>query len=337
MSLDVQTLTVTEDDGEARLDRFVRRRFPHVTQGQIEKLLRTGQIRVDGARARSHDRVVPGQTVRLPPLPNVERPAPTGAGRISPRDRDFIRSLVIHEDDEVIALNKPSGLAVQGGTGTVRHVDGLLDALQTGEHRPRLVHRLDRDTSGVLVLARTPAAAAALGALFRSRELEKIYWAVVLGVPHPLDGQIRGWMIKDDGTEGDREKMRAALQKERGSVFAVTDYVVLDRCSDKAAWVSLKPQTGRTHQLRFHMAQIGTSIVGDRKYTCDREPLGGIEPRLHLHARALRLPRRNKPPLVLQAPPPEHFRESFTALGLDVRGHKDSFAPFSQPSKWRKE
>jgi 23S rRNA pseudouridine955/2504/2580 synthase len=332
----ILTLTVTEEDGEARLDRFLRRRFPHLTQGQLERLLRTGQIRLDGARARAADRVVPGQVLRVPPLPKADRPAPTGSSNVSARDRELIRSMVLYEDDHVIALNKPAGLAVQGGTGTLRHIDGMLDALQEGEHRPRLVHRLDRDTSGVLVLARTPAAAAQLGALFRGRELEKIYWAVVLGVPHPMDGQIRGWMIKDEGPGGDREKMRSGLQKEPGSVFAVTDYVVLDHASDKAAWVALKPHTGRTHQLRFHMSLIGTAIVGDRKYTCNREPLGGIERALHLHARALRLPRVGKPPLTIEAPPPVHFKETFSQLGLELRGQKDSFKPFSQPSRWKK-
>ena len=194
MSGDVQNIEVTYEESGARLDRWFKRRFEGVTQGQVEKFLRTGQIRVDGARAKSSTRLEEGQMVRVPPLPSkadIEKVKKERARKVSAKDQSFVRDMVIYEDNDIIALNKPHGLAVQGGTNTNRHVDGMLDALGDGEHRPRLVHRLDRDTSGILLIAKHPRAAAELGDMFRDRSLKKVYWAVVAGVPHPIRGQIR--------------------------------------------------------------------------------------------------------------------------------------------------
>src|SRR5262245_32782530 len=191
----VYSLPVTREDGEVRLDRWLRRRFPHLGQGRVEKLIRTGQVRVDGARAKASDRVTEGQMIRIPPFPTAEKREE--GSTLSPKDEEFVRALVIHRDDDVIAINKPHGFAVQGGTKTTRHLDGLLEGLRfDAEDKPKLVHRLDRDTSGVMVVARHPAAAAALSAAFKSRDTEKIYWAVVLGAPNPPLGEIRGWMKK---------------------------------------------------------------------------------------------------------------------------------------------
>ncbi len=297
----VVNLSVDADEDDTRLDRWLKRKFHGLTQGQIEKACRTGEIRVDGARAKANTRVKAGQTVRIPPLT-----APKGReadeedekprARVKSSDADMMRSLVIYEDDSIIALNKPAGLAVQGGTGTTRHIDALSRALvaDTAE-KPRLVHRLDRDTTGVLVLAKTVGTANFLGKLFRSRDLDKIYWAVTLGVPHPTSGDIRGWMIKSAGPGGDKEKMRSAEQNEKGAVHAVTLYSVVQNAARMAAWVALKPETGRTHQLRFHMAEIGTAILGDHKYTCDREVPAGSPAACTCTLRALRLlqPRRS--------------------------------------------
>ncbi len=326
--------TVTDAEAGARLDRWIKRRA-QVTQGEIEKLLRTGQIRVDGGRAKASDRLETGQSVRLPPaLARAEAPQPSAkAAGISQRDAEFIRGLVIHEDSEMIALNKPAGLAVQGGTRQGRHVDGLLDALASGGHRPRLVHRLDKDTSGVLVLARTPAAAARLGNLFRGRELQKVYWAVTICVPNPRAGQLRSWMVKGEGPGESREKMRPARQGEAGARHAITDYAVISQAAQRAAWVALKPETGRTHQLRFHMAELGTAILGDRKYTTAREVPSGCAPGLHLHARALILPAGaatgRRRPLTLTAPLPPHMRETFDTLGfLESEAGSDPLALF---------
>src|SRR5690606_18720628 len=219
---------------------------------------------------KASDRIVPGQRVRVPPLPDATpRPAP---GTLSQKDEEFIRSLVIHRDDDVIVLNKPHGLAVQGGAKTTRHIDGLLDGLKfDSDKRPKLVHRLDRDTSGCLVLARHPRAAAFLGEAFRDRDTDKIYWAIVAGAPRPKVGELRSWIRKAPGArDADREMMVRAVQTDEGAVHAVTQYVVLSEAAQRAAWVALRPVTGRTHQLRFHMAEMGHAIAGDPKYKCDR-------------------------------------------------------------------
>ncbi len=323
----VETIAVTKDDGETRIDRWFRRRYPQLTQGQIEKLIRTGQVRVDGARVKASDRVSPGQSVRVPPLPDVKPRPPPG---MSGKDMDFVRSLVIHKDADLIVLNKPFGLAVQGGTKTSHHLDGLLDGLTfDAEKRPKLVHRLDRDTTGCLVLARHPRAAAFLGEAFRDRDSDKIYWAVVLGSPRPKVGEIRGWMRKAPGAhDSDREMMRQCLQTDEGAAHAITQYSVVSEAAGRAAWVALRPVTGRTHQLRFHMAGIGHAIAGDPKYKGDRETPGGLEPKLMLHARALRLPHPSGGELNVSAPLPPHLKAAFDALGFDERDARDPFAPF---------
>lgn len=324
----VETIEVAEDDGVARIDRWLRRRYPHLSQGQVEKLLRTGQVRVDGARVKASDRVAPGQKVRVPPLPDAA--AKRDPGAISAKDEAFVRSLVIHRDADVIVLNKPCGLAVQGGPKTAHHLDGLLEGLKyDAEQKPKLVHRLDRDTSGCLALARHPRAAAALGAAFRDRDTDKIYWAVVLGSPRPVVGEIRGWMRKAPGAhDADREMMQRCVQADEGAVHAITQYAVLSEAADRAAWMALRPVTGRTHQLRFHMAEIGHAIIGDAKYKCDRPAINGVASAMLLHARALRLPHPSGGELKVLAPIPSHMKAAFDALGFDEREARDPFEPF---------
>ncbi|MBI4182540.1 MAG: RluA family pseudouridine synthase [Proteobacteria bacterium] len=310
--------------GEAglRLDRWLRRRFPGLTQGRIEKLLRTGQIRLEGGRARAGARLEAGQSVRLPPrLPEEEgaRPPPAPAAKPASRaEAEALRRLVLYRDDDLIAIDKPAGLAVQGGPRTGRHLDAMLDALRFGSaERPRLVHRLDRDTSGVLVLARSGAAAARLAALFRRRETVKTYLAVVVGVPRPRQGRIEIPLAKAAAPGGTRETVRAADGEEgEEGRRAVTLYRVLDAAGRRAALVELKPLTGRTHQLRAHMAAIGTPILGDGKYGGRGAFLPGLAGRLHLHALAIELPRQGGRPLRLEAPVPRHLRESRRFLGL---------------------
>ncbi len=324
----VATFAVAEDDGIARIDRWLRRRYPHLTQGQVEKLIRTGQVRVDGARVKASDRVSPGQMVRVPPLPDAAPRPPEG---MSGKDVDFIRSLVIHKDDDVIVLNKPSGIAVQGGPKTPRHIDGLLAGLKfEAEKKPKLVHRLDRDTSGCLVLARHPRAAAWFGDAFRDRDTDKIYWAIVAGSPRPKLGELRSWIRKAPGVhDADREMMQNCVQSDEGAVHAITQYVVLSAAADSAAWVGLRPVTGRTHQLRFHMAELGYAIAGDRKYRSDRAAPNGLEDQLQLHARALRLPHPSGGILSVVAPLPPHMAAAFEMLGFDERDARDPFAAFA--------
>jgi 23S rRNA pseudouridine955/2504/2580 synthase len=324
----VETVEVSTDDGEARIDRWLRRRYPHLTQGQVEKLLRTGQVRVDGARVKASDRVSPGQSVRIPPLPDAApRAAPSGLSR---KDEDFIRSLVIHRDDDVIVLNKPHGLTVQGGAKTTRHIDGMLDGLKfDAEKRPKLVHRLDRDTTGCLVLARHPRAAAFLADAFRDRATDKIYWAIVVGSPRPKVGELRSWIRKAPGQrDADREMMVRAVQTDEGAVHAVTQYAVVSEAAQRAAWVALRPVTGRTHQLRFHMAEMGHAIAGDPKYKCDRPTPNDLNHALMLHARAIRLPHPSGGELKVIAKLGSHMRAAFNAMGFDEIEARNPFEPF---------
>jgi 23S rRNA pseudouridine955/2504/2580 synthase len=321
----VQMRAVSGDEAGLRLDRWFQRHYPELSHGALQKLLRTGQVRLDGKRVEGKDRVEPGQTVRLPPGVTAT-PAPSSkttakaAPKLSARDSEEIQSLVIHRDDWVIALNKPSGLAVQGGSGTERHVDGLLDGLRFGfEERPRLVHRLDKDTSGLLLVARTGQAAKRLSESFRDRETEKLYWAVVVGVPPRAEGMIDLPLAKRPGAR-DRETMQ--VDHEEGQK-ALTRFEVLDRAANRAALLALWPRTGRTHQLRVHCAEIGCPILGDRKYGGEEALLSTIADsrRLHLHARRLVLPHPSgKGTLRVQAEPPAHFKRTLDAFGFSTSG-----------------
>jgi 23S rRNA pseudouridine955/2504/2580 synthase len=311
-----ETVTVTDQDGESRLDRWFRRHYPGLGHGNLEKLLRTGQVRVDGRRARSGDRVSPGMAIRVPPLgtPSAEASAATLPPRARPQDEALLRDLVIHRDEHAIVLNKPAGLAVQGGSNTTRHVDGMLDGLCfDGTERPRLVHRLDKDTSGVLLIARTAAAAAFFTRAFRDKTTRKTYWAIVAGLPKLRQGRIDLSLVKG-GTKG-RERVHA----DEDGKDAVTYYTVIDNAGDRASWLALLPLTGRTHQLRAHCAAIGTPILGDGKYGgASAHALGGgvAAHRLHLHARSLEIPHPAGFTLKVTAPLPPHMKRMWEFLGF---------------------
>ena len=308
------TVTVAGEDGSLRLDRWFKRHYPALGHGRLEKLLRTGRIRVDGKRARAGDRVAPGQAILMPALDEMAAPAPRAPRHALPGDEAMLQGAVLHRDDAVIVLNKPPGLAVQGGSGTERHLDGLLDALRFGSDvRPRLVHRLDKETSGVLVIARTAAAAAFFTRAFREKTTRKIYWAIVVGLPKPLQGRIDLALAKLPGREGERVRADAD-----GGKHAVTYYRVVDSAGDKASWLALLPVTGRTHQLRAHCAAIGTPILGDGKYGSTAEDLAGVpgSRQLHLHARALAIPHPQGGVLRVIAPLPAHMRRTWEFFGF---------------------
>jgi 23S rRNA pseudouridine955/2504/2580 synthase len=317
----VQTRAVSGDEAGLRLDRWFQRHFPELSHGALQKLLRTGQVRLDGKRAEGRDRIEAGQSIRLPPGVTATPPEkPKQRPEISDRDAAEIQKLVVHRDDWVIALNKPPGLAVQGGSGTERHIDGMLDALRFGfEDRPRLVHRLDKDTSGLLLIARTGQAARRLSESFRDRETEKLYWAVVVGVPPKVEGAINLPLAKRPGAR-DRETMQ--VDHDNGQK-ALTHFRVLDRAGNRAAFVALWPRTGRTHQLRVHCAEIGCPILGDRKYGGEEALLSTIADarRLHLHARRLVLPHPSgEGELKVEAKLPPHFRRTVEAFGFSTVG-----------------
>lgn len=305
------------EDAGARLDKWFLARFPRLTFGKLAKLMRTGQVRLNGSRVKGKERLEPGDEVRIPPFLASLPEKPKREPAFSPGDEKLIKSLVIHTDDNLIALNKPPGLAVQGGKGVTRSVDRMLPLLmKKGEREaPRLVHRLDKDTSGVLVAARTRKAAQALTRAFRDRATVKIYWAVVKGVPGMKSGRIDAPLHKSPA--GRREK----AQVDAGGKTAVTFYRVLEHAGNEAAWVALRPVTGRTHQLRAHMAHIGHPILGDGKYGGRDAFIGGLSEKVHLHAAAIRLPRPGGGTIALKAPLPRHLRETFERLGFAPSQH----------------
>jgi 23S rRNA pseudouridine955/2504/2580 synthase len=317
---EIKRHTVTADEDGMRLDRWFKVHFPQVTFAYLNKLTRTGQVRIGTGRVKTNTRLAKGQEIRVPPLAFDKRAADTPKGDVpplTPEERRLFDSLILHEDGDLYVLNKPSGFAVQGGTKTHRHLDGLLMGLanEKGE-RPLLVHRLDRDTSGVIVVAKRRAVAAALGRLFATRAVKKTYWALVKGLPVPQQGRIDVALIKAKGPEGDR--MRASEEgEEEDEQRAVTDYAVIDKASKVAAWVSLRPMTGRQHQLRAHMAHIGTPIIGDPKYAGDGELPDCIPDRLHLHARRIVFPHPRGGTVDVSAPLPDHMRQSFELFGFD--------------------
>jgi 23S rRNA pseudouridine955/2504/2580 synthase len=313
----VEQKRVAAGEDGMRLDRWFKTHYAGLPHSRLEKLLRTGQVRVDGGRAKSSTRLAEGQTIRVPPLPDVVLAA-APRQRLSKADRDFLASITLYEDDDLLILNKPSGIAVQGGTKTPHHIDRLLEGMGDGpETRPRLVHRLDRDTSGVLVIAKRRAVAAKLGKAFQTRSVRKIYWALTHGVPKPPQGKIEAALVKASGPEGDRVRKARPGEQDRAQ-SAVTHYAVVDRAGQGIAFVSLKPVTGRQHQLRAHMAIIGHPILGDEKYPSGAELPEGVTNRLHLHARRISFPHPSGEGVVdVTAPLPGHMQQSFTLFGFD--------------------
>lgn len=322
----VENITVGEDEAAMRLDRWFKVHYPGLAFGALQKLVRTGQVRVDGKRCETSTRVEPGNVVRVPPLPTDAKheraPQPVQEKPLE-GDAAFLKSIVLYEDDDVMVLNKPAGLSVQGGSGVHRHVDAMLQSLIDKRGQvPRLVHRLDKDTAGCLVIAKRRMIAAGLAASFRSRHAKKTYWALVAGVPHPKQGKISTWLAKDE--EKDGEKMRVARHGEDGASHALTHYSVVDNAGQTLSWLSLKPVTGRTHQLRAHTAHIGHPIVGDPKYFDKRdwELPGGMQNKLHLLARRITLPHPSgRGTIDVTAPLPGHMKQSWNLLGFDASSY----------------
>ncbi len=320
MPASVQNVAVTADESGMRVDRFFESRFPGLSFSHIQRVIRKGEVRVNGKRTQPKNRLEAGQTIRIPPL-RLDQPKPRVPGDAADdKTREFIRSITLYEDADVLVLNKPMGLAVQGGSGTTRHVDGLLEVMRDAQgQRPRLVHRLDKDTAGCLLVAKTRFAAAALAKTFRSRSARKVYWALVAGVPKVQQGRVSTFLAKQE--HEDESFMRIAQHGEKGAMHAVTYYAVVDTSGPLLAWISLKPVTGRTHQLRAHMAHIGHPIVGDPKYfSLENWQLpGGMQNKLHLLARRIAVPHPRGGVIDVTAPLPPHMEQSWNLLGLDAK------------------
>ncbi|MCA6109529.1 RluA family pseudouridine synthase [Bradyrhizobium cenepequi] len=315
----VQTVTVTADEDNMRVDRFLEARFPGLSFSHIQRIVRKGELRVNGKRADSKDRLQEGQSVRIPPLRLDTPKAPGALSEAQSNTLAALKEMTLFEDADVLVLNKPAGLAVQGGSGTTRHIDQMLEVMRDAKgQKPRLVHRIDKETSGCLLVAKTRFAATHLTGAFRSRSARKIYWALVAGVPKPKQGRISTYLAKEEGE--DDTIMRIAAHGDEGASHAVTYYAVVETAAQKLAWVSLKPVTGRTHQLRAHMAHIGHAIVGDPKYF-NRENWelpGGLQNRLHLLARRIVIPHPRGGVIDVSAPLPPHMQQSWNLLGLDT-------------------
>jgi len=315
---DARTFTVTDDDDGIRLDRWFKRNQPDISFNMVSRWARTGQLRLDGKRVAPGERILAGQEIRMPPAeaaPKPSRPQRPRRERLTPEEIELVRSFVIYEDEHAFVLNKPPGLATQGGTKTSNHLDRLLDGLADESGiRPKLVHRLDKDTSGVLLVARTARAAAFFSKSFSGRTARKIYWALVVGVPSGDEGMIDAPLAKQPGTGG--EKMH--IDEEHGQA-AKTRWRTVDRAGNRAAWMELQPLTGRTHQLRAHMVAIGHPIVGDGKYGGQESFLtGGISRKLHLHARRLKIDKPGGGSIDVTAELPEHFAQSMDTIGFEI-------------------
>jgi 23S rRNA pseudouridine955/2504/2580 synthase len=316
----VQNATVTADESGMRVDRFFEARFPGLSFSHIQRVIRKGEVRVNGKRTEPKNRLEAGQTVRIPPL-RIDAPKPRTPGdEADEKTRDFLKSITLYEDDDVLVFNKPMGLAVQGGSGTTRHLDGMLEVLRDRQgQKPRLVHRLDKDTAGCLLVAKTRFAASALAKTFRSRSARKIYWALVAGVPKPQQGRISTFLAKEEWE--DESFMRIAEHGDEGASHAVTYYAVVETAGPILSWISLKPVTGRTHQLRAHMNHIDHPIVGDPKYFAREnwELPGGMQNKLHLLARRIAVPHPRGGKIDVTAPLPPHMQQSWNLLGLDAK------------------
>ena len=315
---------VDNDEAGMRLDRWFKVHYPGLGFGPLQKLLRSGQVRVDGGRAKSDTRIQPGQMIRIPPMEVDAKAAKAGpiAGRDLKHssDHELLSRMLLHEDDKVIVLNKPPGIAVQGGSGINRHIDQMLEAWTSPKgEKPRLVHRLDRDTSGVLVIARTRGAAQKLTAAFRERDTKKTYWSLVMGVPKKREDKISTWLVKEQTPDGDR--MRIAKHGEDGADHAVSFYRIIEQAAQNFSWLEMEPYTGRTHQLRVHAAHIGHPIIGDPKYfeaEFNWAFPGGVQNKLHLHARRIDIPHPSGGRLRVTAPMPAHMVQTWNLFGFDM-------------------
>lgn len=324
----VETRRVAGEEDGMRLDRWFKEHYPGLAFGALNRLLRKGSIRIDGGRAKSNARLEAGQTIRVPPMDEDVQEERVAAGSGDPETVRALKDMMLFEDDMVLVLNKPYGLAVQGGPGLSKHVDGMLEALRDRQGRkPRLVHRLDKDTSGVLIVAKTKGAASSMAASFRARTTKKVYWALVRGVPRPKQGRISSYLAKGDENAGPdlKERMRVAVHGERGADHALTLYNVMETAGRGLTWLTMRPVTGRTHQLRAHANHMGHPIIGDPKYfdVENWELPGGIQNRLHLHARRLQIPHPRGGMIDVTAPLPAHMQQSWNLLGFSTKGMGD--------------
>ena len=312
---EVKIITVEEKDSDSRLDRWFHRYYPQLSHGTLEKMLRGKNIKVNNAKAKADLRLKAGDLIRVPPMPTQEEKKEHS---LSQKDIDFIKSLVLYQDKDMIALNKPAGLAVQGGSKTTRHIDGMLAAFETNKERPRLVHRLDKETAGVLIIARTVKSAAYLTKTFADKQTHKIYWALVHNCPEKMQGIIEKPLLKKANPNANEQ----VVVDEQNGQYAKTVYEVVDTTGN-FSWIRLMPLTGRTHQLRVHLASIGCPIIGDEKYKGNY--VDGLEKKMYLLAKAIRIPLPNGKFLKIDAPTPDYMKKSFAFFKFNDKKEQEEF------------
>ncbi len=326
---------VSFEDQDQRLDRWLKRQFPTINQIKIEKWCRKGEIRINSGRVKPSKRLVLGEVVRVPPIENVERSVKHRVKVFSESDVDMIKQTVIYEDCHLLVLNKPAGLAVQGGSGQKdRHVDALSEVFRHDSvEKPKLVHRLDKHTSGILLLAKDRKTAEIMTKSFRSKRVRKIYWALVAGIPKTDVGTVRLSLNKTKLASGLEKMVSISATEEMNfpnSKRSITDYVVIEKVSQRATWLGLSPITGRTHQLRSHMAAIGCPIIGDTKYGTKEQAnsgegwgaqIGGmISRKLHLHARSITFEHPiTKQEVFFEADLPTHMAKAWNIFNWNLK------------------
>lgn len=298
-----EIIKIQPEDSGQRLDRWLKRHFKgSIPYTLLQKLIRTGQIRLNGKRIKTDTILEEGQELRLPPLAPSEKPIKTPP-KIRASDLEAFQESILYEDNDVLVLNKPIGWAVQGGTNLKFHLDQILQNHPT-YGRLFLTHRLDRETSGVLILAKSREAAAFITQAFKEKIIEKTYWALIVGEP-PLDeGEIH-------------EPLEKKTPRGTMTVDAETHYRVLG-AKRGITWVELMPLTGRTHQLRQHMAMIGCPILGDGLYGGREAHPFGKRSAFHLHARQISFTGPTAKQIQVQAPLPEELLKTFRELGLKI-------------------
>ncbi|MBT4879987.1 MAG: RluA family pseudouridine synthase [Alphaproteobacteria bacterium] len=315
-------IDITEELEGGRLDRLLKKQFPQLSHGAIQKMLRTGQIRINGKRIKGSIRLEKGQSLRIPPRTSEEEVPKKKAIYLTQKEKQLLKDLMLYEDKDMIVLDKPSGLATQGGSKTLQHVDRLMEGMiDENGIKPKLVHRLDKNTSGLLLLAKTDKMATYLARAFQEKKIEKTYWAITIGVPKPLEGEIDLPLLKKRGDIGEQ-----MVVDHKDGKKAITRYRVIDHAHKKAAWLEMVPLTGRTHQLRAHCQAMGTPVQGDRKYGRRKDFLKGddISELMHLHARTLKVPMPSGKIMSFQSPLPDHMKQTFKALGFKETDAKET-------------
>lgn len=304
-----EIVKITADNDGLRLDRWFKKHYPAIPNSLLRKLLRKGAIRISGKRAKPDQKLIAGQEIKIPDIDTSTIQKPKKGTEFTREDAEkHLLENIIYKDRNIIAINKPYGLPVQDGSKVKLSIDAMLDYLKfDSDERPKLVHRIDKDTSGALLIARNSETAKELTTAFKARIIEKKYWAIVVGSPLQKSGEITLALLEKSET-GRSEK---TFVDEKNGRKAITFYKVVAKAGNRASLLELMPETGRKHQIRVHLAAIGCPILGDGKYGGRKAFIEGLSNKMHLHAR--RITFRN---ISIEAPLSGHFSETMDKLNF---------------------